>query len=200
METVFIDFGNVIGFFDHSQALRQLVAHSPMSQDALDVAIYGHDAFDDYEAGRLSSEQFYTFARDAGQLTCDQAEFYRCFADIFTRNHEVCDLIPTLANRYKLVLASNTCEAHYERYSAEFADVLRLFAAYGVSFEAGARKPDLQFYTHCQTLTDSAPAKCFFLDDLARNIAAAHEHGWQGLLYAPGQGLADKLRTAKILD
>jgi glucose-1-phosphatase len=199
METVFIDFGNVIGFFDHSQALRQLVAHSPLGHDALDDAIYGHDAFDDYESGKLTSDEFFAFARSAGKLTCSQDEFFRCFADIFTRNHEVCDLIPVLAKSYRLVLASNTCEAHYQRYSAEYADVLKLFSAYGTSFEAGARKPDLRFYEHCQTLTPSSPEKCFFLDDLPRNIAAAHHHGWQGLVYVPGQGLAEKLRAAKLL-
>jgi glucose-1-phosphatase len=199
MKTVFIDFGNVIGFFDHTRAVRQLEQYSHLEAQALDLAIYGEDDFDEYESGTITCEQFFAGAKSRAGLNCTQAEFYRCFADIFTRNDEVCDVIPTLAARYRLVLASNTCLAHYERYSADYADVLSHFAARCTSFEAGHRKPKRDYYTYCQTFAEAQPHECFFLDDLERNIDAAKAHGWHGLVYKPNMGLRDRLQKLGLL-
>ena len=86
MRTIFIDFGNVLGFFDHRRAVAQLVNHSPLDADALDHAVYGGQAMDDYESGRLTTAEFFEISRVAGQLSCTEDEFVRAFADIFTRN------------------------------------------------------------------------------------------------------------------
>ena len=199
MRTIFIDFGNVLGFFDHSRAVAQLVGHSPLDADALDHAVYGGQAMDDYESGRLSTAEFFEISRVAGQLTCTQAEFVRAFSDIFTRNDHVCELIPTLARRYRLVLASNTCDAHYLRYSEDFADVLAHFSALCTSHEAKARKPLAAYYDYCQLQAQAAPTECLFLDDLSRNVSAAEAHGWRGLLYHPRLDLPAELRAAGIV-
>jgi len=199
MRTLFIDFGNVLGFFDHSRAVAQLVNHSPLDADALDHAVYGGQAMDDYESGRLTTAEFFAISRDAGQLSCSQAEFVRAFADIFTRNGHVCGLIPTLAKRYRLVLASNTCDAHYLRYSEDYADVLAHFSAFCTSHEAKARKPLASYYTYCQAHAAAEPHECLFLDDLSRNIAAAEAHGWRGLLYHPRLDLPAELHAAGIV-
>ena len=199
MRTIFIDFGNVLGFFDHSRAVAQLVAHTDLDAGALDQAIYGGQAMDDYESGLLSTEQFFQHARENGQLRCTQAEFVRMFADIFTRNDTVCDLVPGLAAKYRLVLASNTCDAHYLRYAEDFADVLKHFSALCTSHEAKARKPRAAYYEYCQRFADAPPAECLFLDDLPRNIAAAEAHGWKGVLYHPGVDLRAELAAAGVL-
>jgi len=198
MRTIFIDFGNVMGFFDHRRAVAQLVAHSPLDADALDRAVYGGDAMDDYESGRTTTAEFFAIARAAGRLTCTQAEFVRAFADIFTRNDAVCELIPALAKRYRLVLASNTCDAHYLRYSEDFADVLSHFSALCTSHEARARKPSPAYYHYCQARAEAAPHECAFLDDLPQNVVAAEAHGWRGVLYHPRLDLRAELLAAGV--
>jgi len=199
MKTIFIDFGNVIGFFDHSRAVRRLTAHSPLDAAALDRAVYGGQAMDHYESGLITSAEFYRISRDVGHLNCSEAEFYDCFADIFARNDEVCDLVPMLGERYRLVLASNTSDAHYRRYCKDYADVLHHFSGRVASHEALARKPDARFYRRCGELAEALPHECAFIDDLTKNIDAAEAFGFRGLLYRPGDGLKEKLAALGIL-
>ena len=199
MKTIFIDFGNVLGFFDHRRAVAQLVRHSPLDADALDRAVYGGDAMDDYESGTITTDEFFEVSRAAGRLDCTRDEFVRAFADIFTRNDHVCDLVPALAKDYRLVLASNTCDAHYLRYAEDFADVLAHFSALCTSHEAKARKPRAAYYEYCQEYAHARPGECLLLDDLPKNIAAAEAHGWTGLLYHPGLDLRAELIAAGIV-
>ena len=199
MKTIFIDFGNVIGFFDHSRAIRRLVGFTDMDAATLDRAVYGGQAMDDYESGLIGSDEFYHVSRTVGRLNCSRDEFYDCFADIFTRNDEVCEVIPSLATRFRLVLASNTSDAHYRKYCGDYADVLTHFSGRVASHEALARKPDARFYRRCGELAEALPHECVFIDDLTKNIVAAEAFGFRGLLYRPGDGLREKLAALGIL-
>lgn len=199
MKTIFLDFGNVIGFFDHLRAAAQLVSHTDMTAAELDRAVWGADIFDDYESGTVTTADFVRASKAAGRLTCPDDEFLRAFADIFARNEEVCAVVPLLKPRYRLVLASNTCVAHYDRYCRDFADVMVHFDHLCPSFEAGARKPAAAYFAYCQRFADADPADCLFVDDLAGHIAAAGVHGWRTVQYKPGDGFVGKLRAAGVV-
>jgi putative hydrolase of the HAD superfamily len=67
-----------------------------------------------------------------------------------------------------------------------------------LSFEIGHRKPFAGFYEHCQTLAEAEPHEIVFIDDLTANTAAARTHGWHGIVYRPGEGLAQKLRALGV--
>jgi glucose-1-phosphatase len=197
MKTIFFDFGNVIGFFDHWQSVRRLQAYTPLAPEDLFDALYDNALEDRYERGAMSTPEYIAAAIAAGSLTCDVATFYACFKDIFTPNPEVCDAIALLAPRYRLLLASNTNDGHFRHYCEQFRETLRHFAALPTSHRALARKPEPAFYAYCQTFADAAPNECVFVDDLPRNIVAAEEHGFRGLLYTPGN-LAAGLRAHGI--
>ncbi len=198
MPTIFLDFGNVVGFFDHQRAVAKMVGFTPLSATELTLSVYGSVVESDYETGRTNTAEFVRLAKANGQLTCTDAEFLEAFNDIFTPNPEVCDLIPKLAESHRLVLASNTNPAHFGRFSVQFADVLRHFAKLGVSHEAGARKPHAAFFAYCQQFADAPPGECVFVDDLPANVEAATAFGWKGIVYRPGEHLAAKLRAAGV--
>lgn len=193
VKTIFFDFGNVVGFFDHNRAIAQLAAHTHLTPQELDDAVYHRETHNAYESGQLSTDEFVRRALDVGRLRCTAAQFETMFADIFWRNDDVCDAIPELANRYRLVLASNTCDAHYRAFCQQFEPDLAYFAAHGASHEAGARKPHPAFYTYCQTLAEAEPSECLFVDDLPANIAAGQAHGWRVAHYPAGSRLRDVL-------
>ena len=198
VRTIFLDFGNVIGFFDHSRAVAQLLKHTPLGNGELDRAVYGTDAMDLYESGRLTSAEFFEYAVQAGKLTCGPAEFFRAFADIFERNADVCDHVAMLKPQYRLVLASNTCPAHYERYCRDYADVLRHFDALCPSHEAGFRKPHPSYFAYCQRFAEALPEECLFVDDLPQHVAAAKTHGWRTLHYHTPERFAEQLADAGL--
>jgi putative hydrolase of the HAD superfamily len=198
IRTIFFDFGNVVAFFDHSRAIAQMKAFTDMPPVELALALYGNPLEDDYECGKLSTAEYVRLAKLSGRLTCSEESFLAAFVDIFTANAEVCDLIPRLAPRYRLVIASNTNDAHYRKYTEQFAGALQHFKALCPSHEAGHRKPHTEYYTFCQKSAEAEPGECLFIDDMPVNIEAAVCHGWKGLLYRPGENLAQQLANLGI--
>ena len=199
MKTIFFDFGNVLGFFDHKRAIARLAHFTDLPPYELTLILYGGPIEDDYEAGRITTAEYVRLGKLNGRLTCTDDEFTAAFADIFWRNDEVCELIPRLKPRYRLVLASNTNETHYRQYTEQFADVLQYFDHLCPSHLVGHRKPHPEYYAHCQRYADADPGECLFVDDLPANIEAARRLGWQGVCYqAPGR-LETQLRDAGIV-
>lgn len=194
MKTIFFDFGNVIGFFDHMKAMRPLAERSSLEAGALEKIIYGGPEEDAYERGKLTTEEFVDFAMRAGQFDVSREQFLFHFADIFSPNPDVGELIPILAPRYRLVLASNTNDAHYRRYCQMFEAELSHFEARCPSHLIGFRKPQSGYFHACQEVALADPSECLFVDDLPVNIAAAEATmGWKGLLYRRGDTLRNRL-------
>ncbi len=198
MKTIFFDFGNVLAFFDHMRATTQLARHTDISPAELMLQLYGGSIEDAYEVGKMTTAEYVRQSKLNGRLRCTDAEFLTAFVDIFWRNDDVCNLIPRLKPRYRLVLASNTNDAHYTHYCQQFADVLTHFDFLGASHQAGFRKPDAGFFAYCQRFAEAAPQECLFVDDLAVNIEAAERHGWRGVCYRPGTRIEDLLRAAGV--
>jgi putative hydrolase of the HAD superfamily len=198
VRTVIFDFGNVIAFFDHGRAVARLARHSDMPAVELALVLYGGAIEDAYERGTIDTAEYVREGKLNGRLTCTDDEFLAAFADIFWRNDEVCDLIPRLKPRYRVVLASNTTRAHFDAYRVQFADALRHFDHLGTSFEARARKPESAYFAHIQTHANAEPGECVFVDDLPTNVEAAEKFGWRGVVYRPDGTLADKLRAAGV--
>ncbi len=182
IKTILFDFGNVLGFFDHRRALSKLKQHTALETKDLATILYGGELEIAYELGQISTDSYCASAQQAGQLSCTQEEFLEAFVDIFTLNQPVAALIPRLKPHYRLVLASNTNEAHFTFYRRQFAQVLDPFDHLIVSHEIGSRKPHLSFYEKCHQQARCQPDECLFVDDLPSNIQAAHKFGWNAVL------------------
>ncbi len=198
MKTIFLDFGNVIGFFDHSRAVVQLAKFTDVPVTELDSRLYGGTLGDDYDSGRIETAEYLRQVKTLARMNCTDDEFLAAYTDIFWPNPDVCEIVPKLAGRYRLVLASNTNDAHYQRFRKMFAETLAHFDYLVASHLVGARKPKDDFYKRAQEFAHAEPGECVFVDDLEKNIAAAESHGWRGVLYRPGDRIADKLGAAGI--
>jgi putative hydrolase of the HAD superfamily len=198
IKTIFFDFGNVVAFFDHQRTVSQLVTFTDLGAVELTRLLYDTPLADGYETGRLTTDEYVGEALRTGRLTCTADEFLVAFNDIFTPNPEVCDLIPRLKPRYRVVLASNTVDAHYRRYVADYAGVLAHFDHLVASHHAGAKKPHPDFFAYAHRFAMAEPGECLFVDDLAVNVETAVRFGWKGIVYRPDGTLADKLRDAGI--
>jgi HAD superfamily hydrolase (TIGR01509 family) len=198
LKTVIFDFGNVVGLFDHGQTLRRLTPHTDLSAEEMFARVYVGTLEDEVEKGLISTPEFLARVHALWELRCDIEFLDRSIADIFTPNPEVCALIPQLRPRYRVLLGSNTNHLHATQFRRQFAEVLSHFDALVLSFEIGHRKPFAGFYEHCQTLAQAEPHEIVFIDDLTANIAAARTHGWHGIVYRPGEGLAQKLQALGV--
>jgi glucose-1-phosphatase len=198
MKTLFLDFGNVIGFFDHSRAIAQLLHYTDLSAEQLEPLLYGGELGHDFDSGAIDTATYVRRARELGRLKCTEAEFLDAYTDIFWPNPDVCEWIPHLAQRYRLVLASNTNAAHYARFMPMFAAVLRHIDCRVASHLVGSRKPDATFYQCAQRFAEAEPHECLFVDDLEKNIVAATQHGWTSVHYPKGSRIVDRFASHGI--
>jgi putative hydrolase of the HAD superfamily len=198
IRTIFFDFGNVIGFFDHQRAIDKLLRYTDLNGMELALRLYGGPICDDYEVGKLSTAEYVREARLNGRLSCTQEQFLECFCDIFWPNPEVCSVIPRLKPKYRLVLASNTVDAHFRRYIADYAHVFEHFNHLVASHHAGARKPHMEFFKYAHQFALAEPDECVFVDDMPVNIETAERFGWKGILYRPEGTLEQKLREMGV--
>jgi putative hydrolase of the HAD superfamily len=198
IKTIVFDFGRVVGFFDHHLTSRRLAAHGCLTPEVLHSMLFGASLEDDYESGRMSTNEFLARVRESCRLNCSDEIIAAAWADIFWPNAEVCALLPHLKPRYRLLLGSNTNELHARQFLQQFADWLRPFDALVLSYEIGVRKPKSGFFEHCGRVADCAPAECLFIDDLAANVAGARAFGWQGIVYTNFPDFCKELTTLGI--
>jgi glucose-1-phosphatase len=199
MEAIIFDFGNVVGFFDHEKTLRRLEPYTDMSAAEMFETVYQDRLEDDFESGRIGDDEFLSFFREMCRLRCDHAFLRAAMADIFEHNPEICNLIPRLKSRYRLLLGSNTNAIHSLHFRNQFDDVLSSFHAMVLSHEIGIRKPKAGFFQHCQQLAGCPANQCLFIDDLPINIEGARAVGLQGIVYRPEQDMARQFREFDIL-
>jgi glucose-1-phosphatase len=199
IKTLLFDFGNVLAFFDHQRAVRQLLPHTDLTAEELIRLIYYNNLEYRYECGEVSTEEVFRVGQEVGRLRCTLDQFVTAFCDIFWPNPPMGDLIPRLKSAgYRLVVASNTNPAHYTHYREQFRDILVHFDAIAVSHEAGVRKPHPQFFEHAHRMAHCAKGECLFVDDLADNVAAAREFGWNAVQYTRFDELVPELRRMAV--
>lgn len=198
INTIVFDFGNVLAFFDHRKAAEQLAVYSPLSVEEIHDLFEDSQLEDDFESGRISTTVFRKLVRQRCRVSCTDEQLDEAIGDMFTRNDEVCELVPALKPRHRLLLLSNTNDVHSRHFRRKFADTLRHFDALVLSHEVRLRKPCRDIYTHCHTLAHCAPSQCLFIDDLPVNIEGARACGWQGIVYRPGLDLRRELRKRGI--
>ena len=186
--SVLLDFGNVIAFFDHRKACRQLaeLSTAAMTADDIYMAIFNTSLEEAYDTGRMSTPAFLDALRTTLQLQADDDEIARAWCDIFTPNDAMAEAVPALKARgLRLVLASNTNALHYGWFGREFADTLSLLDAQVLSYQVGCRKPDPQFFRACLTAAGCPVAECLYVDDREDLVVAGHKLGLHGLVYTP---------------
>ena len=172
---VLVDFGNVIAFFDHWKACRQLAALSSdaIGADELYAAIFDTPVEADYDTGRVSTRQFLDALRSSVRSDATDAELGRAWSDIYTPNDAMAAPLERLKARgLRLVLASNTNELHHQWFSRVFADTLSVFDAQVLSYRVGSRKPDRTFFEACLAAAACPASSCLYVDDRADFVAA----------------------------
>ena len=174
------------------------IRFTDMDPVELGLQLYGGPLEDDYECGKLTTDEYVRDAILNGRLRCTPEQFLDYYDNIFWANPEVCGLIPKLKPRYRLVLASNTNEAHFNRYTKDFADVLKQFEYLVASHHTGSRKPHVEFFEYAKRFANAELRECLFVDDLPVNIEAANRAGFTGIVYAPGGTLVNQLRAADV--
>ena len=173
IRTIIFDFGNVVGFFSHRKAAEQIARLCDAPPETVLAYLFGNPLEDAYESGRVTTEFILGELRRQFRPHATDEQLSLAFADIFTPNEAVRELVAKLKGRYKLLLLSNTNDLHYRQFQPQFQETLDLMDHLVLSFEVGVRKPLSRIYEICEQRSGSAPAECLFIDDVPANIAGA---------------------------
>src|SRR5262245_62122261 len=150
VRALLFDFGNVIGFFDHRRGAAQVAELLGADAGRVYSFFFETDLEDRYDKGLISSDDLLALLR--AEFSAEHApaeELEQAFGSIFWRNEPVIDVIRRVPRSVRLVLGSNTNYLHYRTFSAIFADVFARFDAMVLSYTAGVRKPDPEFFRVC---------------------------------------------------
>jgi len=201
MKGVVFDFGNVIAFFDHRRACRQLAALSAsgVTEEEVFQAVFGTPLESDFDCGRLSPPAFIQRLRILLQLVGSDDAIVAAWCDIFWPNEEVASLIPRLNKAtHRLLLASNTNELHYQWFRRRFAEPLARFDGLVLSHQLGFRKPAPEFFRRCVEVSLLSPQDSVYIDDRPDFVDAARTIGMRGIVYEPGLGLSEALQAEGV--
>jgi glucose-1-phosphatase len=199
IRTIVFDFGKVVAFFDHRLASRRLAAFTTRPEPSIFHFLYGGQLEDDYESGRISTAEFLDRVRRSCQLQCSDPQLIAAYSDIFWANRGVCELIPRLAARHRLLLLSNTNELHARQFLVQLREPLAHFEHLILSHEVKARKPRPEIFAHAQERAGCAPEECLFIDDIAGNVEGARQFGWNGIVFQHSDQLRRDLETSGVV-
>lgn len=178
--------GNVIVFFDHHHACRQIAAlgQQGTTEDAVFDLLFHQPLERHYDCGEIATATFLASLREAFGITAPDAAIARAWSDIFEPNAALAAQMPALRRRFdRLVLASNTNELHIETVRALMPDTLALFDEQVLSFQIGYRKPAEEFFRRALESAGGTPQDCLYVDDREDFVMAAHALGMHGVVY-----------------
>jgi len=169
------DIGNVIVHVDFISSLKKLI---PEGIDEPEIRLNRLlERKDEFEAGRLSHEEYFPWAAQtigfAGQLE----EFMKAWVDIFSPNQEMWHTIESLHRAgHRLILFSNINEPHIDFLQSQHP-IFKCFTGGIYSYQTGHIKPEDEIYQLAIKEYELAPERTAYIDDLPANIEGGKKAG-----------------------
>jgi len=127
----------------------------------------------------------------------DWATFANDWCSHLKLDHAMLDLVERLAAANRVMLFSNTNQAHWDSQVAASDGRLARLEAY-LSHEIGAVKPHVAAFELVARLAAVEPGRCLFIDDRLDNVEAAREAGFHAELFVGQAALEARLRAAAV--
>ncbi len=219
-EFIYFDIGNVLLFFDHHRACRQVGPLVGLSAAEVYRRLFDPAHLARYETGQISSQQYYQVltTRDwpgdgpdsvnrVGRDSCREEDrtgvervpdsVIATASDIFQLNTSVVPIVTQLQSAgYRLGVLSNTCASHWQFISrGRYSLLSDFFPVRILSFEQQCLKPQGQIYERAIEAAGGVGAdRIIFVDDRAENVTGAREAGLDAVRFHNASELAADLR------
>jgi len=178
-KVVLFDLGKVLVDFDWRLAATRISAQARATREELFAYITTSDVMVRFETGRITSEQFYNEIQPAIGYRATMQDFRKAFSDIFTEIPEMVRLHARLrAAGIPTWIFSNTNDWAVTHIRERFP-FFACFHCYFLSYQLGVMKPHAGIYEAAEHATGCREGEILYLDDLAENISAGADRGWQ---------------------
>lgn len=196
---VVFDLGNVLLRWDPRHLYRKVFSNAARMEEFLSGAcslawiqsIDGHEDFAAPIAARAKE-----FPEFAAELALFDTRWLETLDGAIEENLAI---MRALKAQGRPVYGLTNYPAQKFDLSRKIHPFLDEFDAIVVSGREGVTKPDARIYEILFARSGRAPEELVFVDDVARNIAAAEKLGMAGVLYAPGMDLMAELRVRGAL-
>ena len=170
------DIGNVIVHVDFISALKKLIPEDIDNPDIrLDRLL---ERKDEFEAGRLSHEDYFPWAAQTIGFKGELNEFMEAWVDIFSPNEPMSDVIQSLHSAgHRLILFSNINEPHIHFLQDEHP-IFKCFTGGIFSYRTGHIKPEPEIYQLAINEYELDPERTAYIDDLPANIKGGKKAGF----------------------
>jgi FMN phosphatase YigB (HAD superfamily) len=197
---LYFDLGNVLVYFDHWIACRQMAAVAGITPERVWQVVFESDLEDRYESGRIDDRGFYDHFCRATETSPDYDRLVVAGSDIFWLNHSLLPVVAQLDGAgHRLGVLSNTSPAHWAWVTDGRYGVIKLaFDRLALSYEIGACKPEPKIYTAAAELAGVAPSEIFYVDDMPENVAGARQAGFDAVLYTTTPELVKELHARGV--
>lgn len=197
---LYFDLGNVLLFFDHRRACRQLAACAGIDQEKIWEMIFSSGLELKYEAGQVSSQEVFQTFLEAAKDKVDFDCFAEAASDIFEVNLPVKAIVTQLVFcNHRLGILSNTNEIHWRLVSdGRYALIPEAFEQVVLSYEVGAVKPEPAIFQAAIESAGVEPQEIFYVDDMPGHVAGAKAVGIDAVQYTDAPALADALRKRGV--
>ena len=188
---VVLDFGGVLYRIDHSATASAF--HALGFERFKSLYDHGNQSglMDDLERGHCSGEEFLLALRNRCRSGTSIEEVKAAWnAVLIGLRPEVVPLLRRLADRFDLLLFSNTNALHAEHFERQIlTEHGKAFGQYFrqvvYSHRLGHRKPDLTSYREVERQFGLDPEATLFIDDTMVNVLGAQKAGWTAVHHEP---------------
>jgi putative hydrolase of the HAD superfamily len=197
---IYFDLGNVLLWFDHRRAARQMAAVSGIQEDRAWESVFVADLEHQFEAGQISGRQFYDRFCETTNSQPDYQALLHAASDIFELNPHIVPVVMHLSRaRYRLGILSNTNASHWQLViDGRFTLINRFFPVTALSYRLRVMKPAPEIYAAAAAMAAVAPEEIFYTDDRPDNVAGAIAAGYDAVLFQDVRQLARELRRRGV--
>lgn len=185
IDTLVFDLFGVLIAFDNDRVYARLAAHCQRPAEAL-PRLNGLMARTDIITGKLSMPVIHRELVESHGFTLDFGAFERAWLEPYHWPMEgMRELLGGLSARYQLGLLPNI-DGYYWPIVRASQPELERFDALLLSCELGLAKPDPEVFHRVCRRMNTAPERCYFIDDTRANVDAAsamgfHTHCFRGV-------------------
>jgi glucose-1-phosphatase len=208
---LYFDLGNVLLSFSHAEMCEQMAAVAGVSAEVVRDALFGDDDAKStqwrYEAGQLSTDEYFTYLCNRIGTCPDRRRLELAACDIFAPIEPMMPVVRQLAaagNRLGILSNTNPLQWNFIT-DGRFRELSAIgqpgspFQFAVLSYEAGSMKPDRKIYDVAIERAGSPAKDIFFADDREDNIAGALAAGIDAVLFADTEQLTRELQRRNVV-
>ena len=198
IKAIIFDLGRVIVPFDFRRGYARLEPLCGIPAAEIPQRLAETDLVRRFESGQVEPDEFVGEFAAHLQMQISHEEFCVIWNSIFLPETLISDkLLRALAERYRLVLLSNTNRIHFEGIRANYP-LLVHFHAFILSYEVGVMKPGPAIYQKAIAAAGCRPEECFFTDDIAEYVEAARAEGIDAVQFQSSGQIEEELRRRGV--